>query len=152
MAAPRQKAPHVLDPVAAETRVAGGLRTAQSDVTEAHALDGVRLAIELKPVYRAVGRAICTTHGGWRERRKWKHGISDKATPERKLSTAILPVSNDGGPAKKLLGHAQIACLLHGRDPQMAYIICRFTNGGLGMNDVARRTETFALALLTLFR
>ena len=61
--APRQKPPHVLDPVPAETKVAGGLRTAQSDVTEAHILDGVRLAIELKPSYRAVGRAIWNRYG-----------------------------------------------------------------------------------------
>lgn len=60
---PRERAPHVLSPVAAETRVAGGLRTAQSDVTEAHELDGVRLAIELKPSYRAVGRAIWNRYG-----------------------------------------------------------------------------------------
>jgi hypothetical protein len=60
---PRQKTPHVLDPVAAETSVAGGLRTAQSDVTEAHRLDGVRLAVELKPSYRAVGRAIWNRYG-----------------------------------------------------------------------------------------
>ncbi len=58
-----QKAPHVLDAVAAETSVAGGLRTAQSDVTEAHPLDGVRLAIEIKPTYRAVGRAIWNRYG-----------------------------------------------------------------------------------------
>jgi hypothetical protein len=60
---PGQKAPHVIAPVAAETKVAGGLRTAQSDVTEAHELDGVRLAIELKPSYRAVGRAIWNRYG-----------------------------------------------------------------------------------------
>jgi hypothetical protein len=61
--APRKKLPHVLTPDAGETRVAGGLRTAQSDVTEAHRLDGVRLAIELKPTYRAVGRAIWNRYG-----------------------------------------------------------------------------------------
>lgn len=58
-----QKAAHVLTPVAKETPVAGGLRTAQSDVTEAHPLDGVRVAIEIKPSYRAVGRAIWNRFG-----------------------------------------------------------------------------------------
>jgi hypothetical protein len=57
------RSPHVIQSVAAETKVAGGLRTAQSDVTEAHKLDGVRLAIELKPSYRAVGRAIWNRYG-----------------------------------------------------------------------------------------
>jgi hypothetical protein len=59
-----QKAAHVVTPVAPkETTVAGGLRTARSDVTEAHKLDGVRLAIEIKPTYRAVGRAIWNRFG-----------------------------------------------------------------------------------------
>lgn len=58
-----QKPAHVLTPVAKETRVAGGLRTAQSDVTESHVLDGVRLAVEIKPSYRAVGRAIWNRFG-----------------------------------------------------------------------------------------
>jgi hypothetical protein len=55
--------PHLMAPERGETRVAGGLRVAQSDVTELHRLDGVRLAIELKPVYRAVGRAIWNRYG-----------------------------------------------------------------------------------------
>jgi hypothetical protein len=60
---PASKQPHVLSPKAGETRVAGGLRTAQSDVTEGHRLDGVRLAVEIKPTYRAVGRAIWNRYG-----------------------------------------------------------------------------------------
>jgi len=60
---PRGRRPHLLDPVAGEKRIAGGLRTAQSDVTEAHDLDGVRLAVEIKPSYRAVGRAIWNRYG-----------------------------------------------------------------------------------------
>ncbi len=54
---------HILTPKAGETRVAGGLRTAQSDVTEAHRLDGIRLAVEIKPSYRAIGRAIWNRYG-----------------------------------------------------------------------------------------
>lgn len=58
-----RRAAHVLTPAAKETRVAGGLRTVQSDVTETHELDGVRVAIEIKPSYRAVGRAIWNRFG-----------------------------------------------------------------------------------------
>lgn len=60
---PAGNRPHLLTPEEGETRVAGGLRTAQSDVTEVHPLDGVRLAIELKPTYRAVSRAIWNRYG-----------------------------------------------------------------------------------------
>jgi hypothetical protein len=44
--------------VAGETDVGGGLRTAKSDVTEFDRIDGVRLAVELKPVHLAIGRAV----------------------------------------------------------------------------------------------
>lgn len=54
---------HILNPTSGETPVAGGLRTAQSDVTEAHPLDGIRLAVEIKPSYRAIGRAIWNRYG-----------------------------------------------------------------------------------------
>jgi len=60
---PAGSRPHLLSPEEGETRVAGGLRTAQSDVTEVHRLDGVRLAIEIKPTYRAIGRAIWNRYG-----------------------------------------------------------------------------------------
>jgi len=60
---PQGKNVHILDPRSGETRVAGGLRTARSDVTEAHRLDGIRLAVEIKPSYRAVGRAIWNRYG-----------------------------------------------------------------------------------------
>lgn len=61
---PRHSKPtHILHPREGETRVAGGLRTAQSDVTEVHPLDGVRLAVEVKPTYRAIGRAIWNRYG-----------------------------------------------------------------------------------------
>lgn len=46
-----------------ETRVAGALRTAQMDVVEMTELDGLKLAIELKPVNLAVGRAIWNRYG-----------------------------------------------------------------------------------------
>lgn len=46
-----------------EQKVAGGLRIANADVTESHFLDGLRLAVELKPINLAVGRAIWNRFG-----------------------------------------------------------------------------------------
>ncbi|MDQ2742121.1 MAG: hypothetical protein M3Z66_07460 [Chloroflexota bacterium] len=46
-----------------ERDVAGALRTAKVDVSEMHALDGLRLAVELKPVNLAVGRALWNRFG-----------------------------------------------------------------------------------------
>lgn len=50
-------------PHAGELKVAGALRPAQADVSEAHELDGLRLAVELKPVNLAVGRALWNRFG-----------------------------------------------------------------------------------------
>ena len=49
--------------VAAERKVAGALRTVNADVSQMHELDGLRLAVELKPVNLAVGRAIWNRFG-----------------------------------------------------------------------------------------
>ena len=49
--------------VAGEIRVAGALRAAQVDLVEFHPLDGLRLAVEIKPVNLAVGRAIWNRFG-----------------------------------------------------------------------------------------
>jgi hypothetical protein len=46
-----------------ELTVAGALRPARADVSEAHRLDGLRLAVELKPVNLAVGRALWNRFG-----------------------------------------------------------------------------------------
>ena len=46
-----------------EKKIAGGLRTANADLSESHPLDGVRLAVELKPINLAVGRAIWNRFG-----------------------------------------------------------------------------------------
>lgn len=46
-----------------ERKVAGALRTANADVSEPHPLDGLRLAIEIKPINLAVGRAIWNRFG-----------------------------------------------------------------------------------------
>ena len=48
---------------AGEREVAGALRTVKADVSEMHSLDGLRLAIEIKPVNAAVGRAIWNRFG-----------------------------------------------------------------------------------------
>jgi hypothetical protein len=48
---------------AGERKVAGALRTANADVSETHELDGLRLAVEIKPVNLAVGRAIWNRFG-----------------------------------------------------------------------------------------
>ena len=49
--------------VTEERKVAGGLRTVNADVSESHELDGLRLAVELKPINLAVGRAIWNRFG-----------------------------------------------------------------------------------------
>ena len=46
-----------------EQKVAAGLRTANADVSESHVLDGLRLAVELKPINLAVGRALWNRFG-----------------------------------------------------------------------------------------
>jgi hypothetical protein len=53
----------MINPVSGERKLAGALRTARADVSEAHELDGVRLAIEIKPINLAVGRAIWNRFG-----------------------------------------------------------------------------------------
>jgi hypothetical protein len=48
---------------AGEREVSGALRVARADVCELHPLDGLRLAVEIKPVNLAVGRAIWNRFG-----------------------------------------------------------------------------------------
>jgi hypothetical protein len=60
----RQRLPDGLtDALAGEHMVSGALRAAKADVSEMHRLDGLRLAVELKPVNLAVGRAIWNRFG-----------------------------------------------------------------------------------------
>ena len=49
--------------IVGERKVAGALRSVNADVSEIHPIDGLRLAIELKPVNLAVGRAIWNRFG-----------------------------------------------------------------------------------------
>jgi len=49
--------------IAGEREVSGALRVVKADVSEAHELDGLRLAVEIKPVNLAVGRAIWNRFG-----------------------------------------------------------------------------------------
>ena len=46
-----------------ELTIAGALRSARADVSESHPQDGVRVAIEIKPVNVAVGRALWNRFG-----------------------------------------------------------------------------------------
>jgi hypothetical protein len=46
-----------------ERKVSGALRTVNADVSEIHELDGLRLAVEVKPVNLAIGRAIWNRFG-----------------------------------------------------------------------------------------
>lgn len=48
---------------AGERDVGGGLRTVKADVSEMSLTDGLRLAVEIKPVHLAVGRAIWNRFG-----------------------------------------------------------------------------------------
>ncbi|MDQ6946830.1 MAG: hypothetical protein M3256_11330 [Actinomycetota bacterium] len=50
-------------PHAGERTVAGALRSVRADVSESHELDGLRLALEIKPINLAVGRAIWNRFG-----------------------------------------------------------------------------------------
>ena len=52
-----------LEAQAGERNVSGALRIVKADVSEIHRLDGLRLAIEIKPVNLAVGRAIWNRFG-----------------------------------------------------------------------------------------
>lgn len=52
-----------LNVVVGEQKVGGGLRTVNADVHFFHPQDGLRLAVELKPVHLAVGRAIWNRFG-----------------------------------------------------------------------------------------
>lgn len=52
-----------MHPYAGERNVAGALRSVRADVSESHELDGLRLAIEIKPINLAVGRAIWNRFG-----------------------------------------------------------------------------------------
>lgn len=52
-----------IEAIAGETKVAGALRVAKMDVVEMTPLDGLKLAVELKPVNLAVGRAIWNRYG-----------------------------------------------------------------------------------------
>ena len=52
-----------LHAVTGERKVSGALRTVNADVSEIDELDGLRLAVEIKPVNLAVGRALWNRFG-----------------------------------------------------------------------------------------
>lgn len=51
------------DAIAGERTVGGGLRSVKADVSEVADTDGLKLAVEIKPVHLAVGRAIWNRFG-----------------------------------------------------------------------------------------
>lgn len=53
----------IKDAVAGERTVGGALREVKADVSETTEIDGLKLAIEIKPVHLAVGRAIWNRFG-----------------------------------------------------------------------------------------
>jgi len=63
LAALKLEIPYLDHAWAGERPVAGALRTVQADVSEFHPLDGLRLAVEIKPVLLAVGRAVWNRFG-----------------------------------------------------------------------------------------
>lgn len=59
----RERLPQFKYGIVGERKVSGALRSVNADVSEIHPIDGLRLAIELKPVNLAVGRAIWNRFG-----------------------------------------------------------------------------------------
>ena len=59
----QQRLPQLKHIAVGETKVSGALRSVNADVSEIHPIDGLRLAIELKPVNLAVGRAVWNRFG-----------------------------------------------------------------------------------------
>lgn len=59
----RERLPQFRHGIVGESKVSGALRSVNADVSEIHPIDGLRLAIELKPVNLAVGRAIWNRFG-----------------------------------------------------------------------------------------
>jgi hypothetical protein len=59
-----EKRPELAAAQAGEHRVSGALRIVNADLHEFHHLDGLRFAVEIKPVNLAVGRAIWNRFGG----------------------------------------------------------------------------------------
>jgi hypothetical protein len=57
------KLPELKNAFAGERMISGALRSVSADVSEIHPTDGLRLAVELKPVNLAVGRAIWNRFG-----------------------------------------------------------------------------------------
>lgn len=59
----RAQLPGLRNVIVGERPVGGALRTVNADVSEIHSTDGLRLAVEIKPVNLAVGRAIWNRFG-----------------------------------------------------------------------------------------
>jgi len=59
----QSRLPNLKHGIAGEHTVSGGLREVDADVSESTHLDGLRLAVEIKPVNLSVGRAIWNRFG-----------------------------------------------------------------------------------------
>ena len=53
----------IINAVSAEREVGGGLRSVKADVSEVSETDGLKLAVEIKPVHLAIGRALWNRFG-----------------------------------------------------------------------------------------
>ena len=59
----RDAGANVINAVSAEREVGGGLRSVKADVSEVSETDGLKLAVEIKPVHLAIGRALWNRFG-----------------------------------------------------------------------------------------
>ena len=59
----RQAGARIINAVSAEREVGGGLRSVKADVSEVSETDGLKLAVEIKPVHLAIGRALWNRFG-----------------------------------------------------------------------------------------
>ena len=59
----RDAGARIINAVSAEREVGGGLRSVKADVSEISETDGLKLAVEIKPVHLAIGRALWNRFG-----------------------------------------------------------------------------------------
>ena len=59
----REAGAALVNAVPTEREVGGGLRSVKADISEVSDTDGLKLAVEIKPVYLAIGRAIWNRFG-----------------------------------------------------------------------------------------
>ena len=117
---PRLKGNLVTD----EQKVAGGLRTANADVSESHYLDGLRLAVELKPINLAVGRAIWNRFG---DVRTFAVNIHLKFPFAVVGGVLVIPTYEETGTKAAKLAEAKEAAVAEGVEPGDELAVIEFT-------------------------